>query len=121
MNQIFPFQLLNCGVREIHVAPMVDKFVHLGKLFCGVIFQQMFVIFAHFNQFNRVVVQFRRFKLAVGFFTQMENSQTCSQILIVWSVTGDQVCGGLDDGFVNIRGADPIIKLDVRTQFHLRN
>ncbi|WP_249440769.1 ATP cone domain-containing protein, partial [Escherichia coli] len=57
-----------------HVVKMVviDKRVHLLELFFRVVFQQMIIVFAHHDHFHHVVVQRRRLKLAVGFFTQVE-------------------------------------------------
>ncbi|NUA46446.1 hypothetical protein HAT93_04195 [Dickeya solani] len=100
---------------------MIDESVHLSKFVFRVVFQQMAIVFSHFDHFHYVVVQLRWFELAVGFLAQMEDSQTRGQILIVWAFAGDQVGGGLDDGFVDIGGLDAVVKLDVGTQFYLRN
>jgi hypothetical protein len=79
----------------------------------------MRVVFAQLNHFHHVIVQRWRFKLAVGFFTQVENGQACCQVLIIRRFTGDQVCRRFDDSFVDIRGLNAIVKLDMRSQFDL--
>ena len=43
------------------------------------------------------------------------------QILIIRRITGDQVCGSLDNGFVDVRGLDTVIKLNVGAQLDLGN
>jgi hypothetical protein len=60
-----------------------------------------------------------RLKLAVGFFTQVENRQTCSEVLIIRCFAGDQVRRCFDDRFVDIRRFDAVVELDVGTQFNL--
>ena len=37
LNQIFPFQLFDGGVREIHITPVIDELIHLVKFSFGVI------------------------------------------------------------------------------------
>ncbi len=100
---------------------MIDKRVHLLELFFRVVFQQMIIVFAHLDHFHHVVVQRRRLKLAVGFFTQVEDRQARGEILIIRRITGDQVCSSLDNGFVDVRGLDTVIKLNVGAQFDLGN
>lgn len=68
-----------------------------------------------------MVEQFRRFKLAVGFFAQMENCQASSQVLIIRCLAGDQVGGSFDDCFMDIGCLDTVIKLNVGAQLDLRN
>ncbi|MFP1483911.1 hypothetical protein ACLB1S_20750 [Escherichia coli] len=70
----------------------------------------MIIVFAHLDHFHHVVVQRRRLKLAVGFFTQVEDRQARGEILIIRRITGDQVCGRLDNGFVDVRGLDTVIE-----------
>ena len=60
-----------------------------------------------------MVEEMRRFKLAVSDFAQVENRQTRGEILIVGRILRNQVGSRLDDGFVNIVGADAVVKLDV--------
>ena len=100
---------------------MYDERVHLLELFFRVVFQQMIVVFAHFNHFHDMVKQFWRFKLAVGFFAQMKNRQTGGQILIIRRFAGDQVGGSFDDCFMDIGGLDTVIKLNVGAQLDLRD
>ena len=100
---------------------MIDKRVHLLELFFRVVFQQMIIVFAHLDHFHHMVVQRRRLKLTVGFFTQVEDRQTCGEILIIRRITGDQVCGSLDNSFVDVRGLDTVIKLNVGAQLDLGN
>ncbi len=119
LHQIFPFQLLYCGIGEVHITPVVDKAVHLLELFGAVVFQQVAVIFAHIDHTLHLIVQLRRLKLAVGFFTQVEDRQACSHVLVIRRVTGNQVSSGFDNGFVDIRGSDPFVKLDMRAEFYL--
>ncbi|CAH0264572.1 hypothetical protein SRABI106_02898 [Rahnella aquatilis] len=92
---------------------MVNKTVHLLELFSRVVFQQMFVVFTHFNHAGHLVDQFWWFKLAVGFFTQVEDRQTRGQILVIRCIFRDQISRRFDDGFVNISGFDAVIELDV--------
>src|SRR5471032_1795615 len=40
LRQVFTFQLLNRGIGEIHITPVVNKTVHLLELFSRVVFQQ---------------------------------------------------------------------------------
>ena len=121
LHQIFAFQLLNRSIRKGHITVVIDKRVHLLELFFRVVFQQMIIVFAHLDHFHHVVVQRRRLKLAVGFFTQVEDRQARGEILIIRRITGDQVCGSLDNGFVDVRGLDTVIKLNVGAQFDLGN
>ena len=65
--------------------------------------------------------QRRRLELAEGDFAQMENGQACGQILVVGGVGGNQIRRRLNDGFVNVVGADAVVKLNVRFQLHLRH
>ncbi len=67
----------------------------------------MIIVFAHLDHFHHVVVQRRRLKLA-RFFTQVEDRQARGEILIIRRITGDQVCGRLDNGFVDVRGLDTV-------------
>jgi hypothetical protein len=73
----------------------------------------MFVVFTHFNHARDLVDQFWRFKLAVGFFTQVEDCQTGGQILVIRGIFGDQVGSRFDNRFMNISGFNPVIELDV--------
>ncbi|CHH39743.1 Uncharacterised protein [Salmonella enterica subsp. enterica serovar Typhi] len=114
LHQIFPFQLLNGSVGEGHIAIVNDKRIHLLELFFRVVFQQMIVVFAKLNHFYHMVVKCGRLKLAEGFLTQVENRQTRSQVLIIRRIARDQVCGGLNDSFMDIGGLNPIIKLNMR-------
>ncbi len=98
---------------------MIDKPVHLLELFFRIVFQQMRVVFAQLDHFHYVIVKLRRLELAVGFFTQVENRQTRSEVLIIRCVAGDQICRGFDNGFVDIRRFDAVVELNVRTQFNL--
>lgn len=98
---------------------MIDKPVHLLELFFRIVFQQMRVVFAQLNHFHYVIVKLRRLELTVGFFTQVENRQTRSEVLIIRCVAGDQICRCFDNGFVDIRRFDAVVELNVRTQFNL--
>ncbi|CST29745.1 Uncharacterised protein [Shigella sonnei] len=51
----------------------------------------------------------------------MEDRQARGEILIIRRITGDQVCGSLDNGFVDVRGLDTVIKLNVGAQLDLGN
>ena len=119
LHQIFAFELLNRSVGEGHIAIVLDERVHLLELFFRVVFQQMSIVFAVFHHFRHVVEQRWRLKLAVGFFTQVENRQTGGEILVIWRLAGDKVRGGFDNGFVNVGGFDAVIELNVGTQFYL--
>ena len=121
LNQVFAFQLLDRGIREIHVTPVVEITIQHLKLFACVILQQMLVILAQPGQIGDMVKQMRRFKLAIGDFAQMENRQACRQILVIRGFFRNQVSGGFDDGFMDIIGADAIVKLDMGAQLHLRH
>ena len=92
---------------------MIDKPVHLLELFFRIVFQQMRVVFAQLNHFHHVIVKLRRLKLAVGFFTQVENRQTCSEVLIIRCFAGDEVRRRFNDRFVDIRRFDAVVELDV--------
>ena len=81
----------------------------------------MSIVFTFFHHPGDVVVQRRRFKLAVGFFTQMEDGQARGEILVIRRFAGDQVRRCLNDGFVDIGSFDAVVKLNVRAQFYLRN
>lgn len=100
---------------------VIDKGVYLFEFFFCVVFQQMIIVFVYFDYFYYVVVQCRWFKLAVGFFMQVEDCQVCGEILIIWCIMGDQVCGSFDNGFVDVRGFDIVIKLNVGAQLDLGN
>jgi hypothetical protein len=71
----------------------------------------MRVVFAQLNHFHHVIVKRWRLKLAVGFFTQVENRQTCSEVLIIRCFAGDQIRRRFDDGFVDIRRFDAVVEL----------
>ena len=119
MHQIFAFELLDGGVGEGHVAAVVDVGVEFVKLFMAVVFDDVAVVFARFGKFFDVVEEMRRLEFAVGDFAQMKNGQTRGQILIVGRVLRNQVGGGLDDGFVDVVGADAVVKLNVRFELDL--
>ncbi len=51
----------------------------------------------------------------------MENRQTRSQILVIGRFLGNQVGRSFDNGFVNIVGADAVVKLDMRFELNLRH
>ncbi len=121
LDQVFPFQLLHRGVGEVHITPVIDKPVHLLELFFRVVFQQMRVVFAQLYHLHHMIEQRWRLKLAVGFFTQVENGQTGCEVLIIRCFAGDQIRRGFDNGFVDIRRFDAVIELDMGAQFHLRN
>ena len=54
-----------------------------------------------------------RFKIAIGYFTQMENGQPRGEILIVRRILRNQVGSRLNDGFVDVVGADAVVKLNM--------
>lgn len=66
LHQILAFQLLDGGIGEVHVAPVIDKGIHLLELFSAVVFQQMLIVFAHLDHASDVGVQLRRFELAIS-------------------------------------------------------
>ena len=90
-------------------------------LFFRVVFQQMSIVFTFFHHLRDVVVQRRRLKLTVGFFTQMEDSQARGEILIIRRIAGNKIRSGFNNGFVNIVGADAVVKLDMRFELDLRH
>src|SRR5690606_38558071 len=53
------------------------------------------------------------------YLAQVEDGQARGQVLVVRRFRGDQVGGGLDDGFVDVAGADAVVELDVGLEFHL--
>jgi hypothetical protein len=77
------------------------------------------VVFALLNHFHHVIVKRWRLKLAVGFFTQVENRQTRGEVLVIRRFAGDQVRRGFNNGFVDISGFDAVVELDMGTQFYL--
>lgn len=83
LHQILAFQLLDGGIGEVHVAPVIDKGIHLLELFSAVVFQQMLIVFAHLDHASDVGVQLRRFELAISLFAQVEDRQASGQVLIV--------------------------------------
>ena len=119
LDQVFAFELFHRCVGEVHITPVIDKPVHLLELFFRIVFQQMRVVFTQLNHFHHVVVKRRRLELAVGFFTQVENRQTCSEVLIIRRFAGDQIRRRFDDGFVDIRRFDAVVELNMGTQFNL--
>ena len=98
---------------------MVDVGIQLVKLFAAVVFDDVAVVFARFGEFFNMVEEMRRLKLAVGDFAQVENRQTRSEILVIGRFLRNQVGGGFDDGFVDVVGADAVVKLDVRFELDL--
>ena len=100
---------------------MNDKRVHLLELFFRIVFQQMIVVFTQIDHAFDMGEQCRWLELAVGFFAQVEYRQACSQVLVIRSVVRDQVCGGLDNGFMNIGRLHPVVELDVGAQLDLRD
>lgn len=98
---------------------MVEKAIHLLEFVAAEVGQQVSVIFAHLHQAYDVVIQLGRLELAIGLLTQVEDRQARGHVLVVRGFTGDQIGGGLDDGFMDVRRADAVIKLDVGTQLNL--
>ena len=94
---------------------MIDKSVHFSEFPGGVILQQMAVVTSHFHQTDHMVIQFRWFEPAERLFTQVENRQTRCQILVIGGIGRNQVRRRPDNGFMDIRRTDPIIKLDMGT------
>jgi hypothetical protein len=43
----------------------------------------------------------------------MENRQTRGEVLVIRRVAGDQVRSGFNNGFVDVRGFDAVIELNV--------
>lgn len=121
MYQILAFQLLNGCVGEVHVAPVVEETVHLLELFFRVVFQQMMIVFTFLDHLHHVIVERRRLKLTEGFFTQMENRQTRGEVLVIRCVAGDQIRSGFNNGFVDVRGFDAVIELDMGAQLYTGN
>ena len=68
LNQIFAFELLHGGIREGHVAAVVDIGIQLVKFFATVICDDVAVVFACFGQFFNVIVEVRRFEFAISDF-----------------------------------------------------
>ena len=99
---------------------MVDIGIQLVKLFAAVIFDDVAVVFARIGEFFNMVEEMRRFELAVSDFAQVENRQTRGEILIVGRILRNQVGSRLDDGFVDVVGADAVVKLNVRFELDLR-
>lgn len=118
MYQILAFQLLNGCVGEVHVAPVVEETVHLLELFFRVVFQQMMIVFTFLDHLHHVIVERWRLKLTEGFFTQMENRQTRGEVLVIRCVAGDQIRSGFNNGFVDVRGFDAVIELDMGAQLY---
>ena len=121
LYQILAFQLFNGCVGEVHVAPVVEETVHLLELFFRVVFQQMMIVFTFLDHLHHVIVERRRLKLTEGFFTQMENRQTRGEVLVIRRVAGDQIRSGFNNGFVDVRGFDTVIELDMGAQLYLGN
>ena len=92
---------------------MVDIGVKFVKLFAAVVFDDVAVVFARIGEFFNVVVEMGRFKIAIGYFTQMENGQPRGEILIVRRILRNQVGSRLNDGFVDVVGADAVVKLNM--------
>ncbi len=119
LDQIFAFQLFDCRVGEIHVAPVIQMGVQLFEFSLGVVFQQVLVVLAHVHQTSHVLVEVGRFELAVGLLAQVEDGQTGCHVLVVRGLLGDEVSRRLDDGFVNVGGTDTVIELDVGFELYL--
>lgn len=43
----------------------------------------------------------------------MENRQTRGEVLVIRCVAGDQIRSGFNNGFVDVRGFDAVIELDM--------
>src|SRR5690606_37674098 len=56
-----------------------------------------------------------------GFLAQMENGQTCGQVLIIWRGLRDQVRCCLDDGFMDIFRLNAVIELNMGLELNLRH
>ena len=121
LYQILAFQLLHGSIGEVHVAPVVEETVHLLELFFRVVFQQMMIVFTLLDHLHHVIVKRRRLKLAEGFFTQVEDRQTRGEVLVIRRLAGDQVRSGFNNGFVDVRGFNAVIELDMRAQLYLGN
>ena len=121
LHQIFALELLDGTVRESHVALVVEIIVELVEFGAAVVGQKMAVVFARFGEFAHMVKQMRRLELAISNFAQMENRQTRSQILVIGRFLRNQVGRSFDNGFVNIVGADAVVKLDMRFELNLRH
>ncbi len=100
---------------------MLDETIHLLELFFRVVFQQMIIVFAQRDHLAHVVNQHRRLKLAVGFFTQVEDRQAGGQILVIRRIAGDKIRRGFDNGFVDVGRFDAVVELNVGAQFNLRD
>lgn len=48
----------------------------------------------------------------------MENRQTRGEVLVIRRVAGDQIRSGFNNGFVDVRGFDAVIELDMGAQFY---
>ena len=121
LHQVLAFQLLDGGVGESQVAVVVDVRVEFVEFFAAVIGENVAVVAAGFGEFGHMVVKMRRLVVAVSYFAQVENRQPRSEILVIRRFFGNQVGCGLDDGFVDVVGADAVVKLDVRFEFDLGN
>ncbi len=51
----------------------------------------------------------------------MENRQTRGEVLVIRCVAGDQIRSGFNNGFVDVRGFDAVIELDMGAQLYLGN
>ncbi len=100
---------------------MINKGVHRCDFFSGVIFEQMAVITLGLNHALHMIKQGRWLKTAVGFFAQMENIQARGQILIIGCFFRNQIGGGFDQGFMNLRRLDAVEKLQVGLKLHFRH
>ncbi len=49
----------------------------------------------------------------------MENRQTRGEVLVIRCVAGDQIRSGFNNGFVDVRGFDAVIELDMGAQLYL--
>ncbi len=48
----------------------------------------------------------------------MENRQTRGEVLVIRCVAGDQIRSGFNNGFVDVRGFDAVIELDMGAQLY---
>src|SRR5690606_3818407 len=96
LYQILAFQLFDGRVAEVEIAVVVNKGIHRGDFVSAVVVQQVTVIAFHVDHAFHVVQQGWRLKLAVGFFTQMENIQASGQVLISRGLIRNEVGGGFD-------------------------
>ena len=98
---------------------MIDERIHRIKLGFGVVAQQRLIIALLFYKMSNMIKQTRWLKFAIGFFTEMKNSQTRSEILIIGCFLRNEVSRRLNHGVMNILGANTIIHLQLRAHFHL--